>query len=595
MDVSRERKRGESKEKFWLYAFRDHLANLRAFSNCIETADVNGTGDYQLLVADGSRRIKVYSGTSLQRELPLFGVPSAITTFVMDNGTTCRKPVIAVSTGPYVFMYREHKPLYRYMVPPVPLHSQELSIWQDLASGAQTVEQAVEALEKLIDSGVQTSSRTLELLLRETLEERSEYVARWCSVPLIQMDVVSCLTCIPLDSLDEGGRSSLVIGTEAGFLYVLRNNAAEVALKVVLPSTPVFVISAGCFEVDYRIIVSCRDGRVYSIKKGQLHTAVIQPDAQPCAIARCDNLVAVATTANTLSYYNLKGKKQQSVFLPCLITNLSTITDAVTGEARGLVVALSNGEIRVYVGIQLHHVSLAYGNVTAMKFCRYGRADGALVLVLQNGSLVVELLHRGANLSSHKEVQTGPPPQQDVPIPVPHLSSVFATQSSRERKHSAEIYQRFQYDVSQLRLTTAKAYLEMIYNGAVPCELGSLTQENEEAAESSLRLSAVVQGLGPVFKVKVQLQNVGEAPMRAVRIVFCLPEDGVYRMQQQIFSIPTLLPSAPISRAAAVTIAEGEVKGDAILVAVTDANARRPLASTLVDLPEAQPIDDVQL
>ncbi|KAG5467559.1 hypothetical protein CUR178_01203 [Leishmania enriettii] len=592
MSASRERPRGQSKEKFWLYAFRDHLANLRAFSNCIETADVNGVGDYQLLVADGSKRIKVYAGTSLQRELPLFGVPSAITSFFMDNGDASCKPVIAVSTGPYIFMYRGNKPLYRFMVPPVPLDPKELVIWQELATDVVTVEKAVEGLESLLDGGVQTSSRTMELLLMETLEARSDFIARMRSVPLIQMDVVCCLSSIPLNSLEEGGMSVLVVGTEAGLLYVLKSNAADVALKVVLPSPPVFLITAGCCNVDYRIIVSCRDGRVYSIKQGRLHSAVIQPDAQPCAIARYDNLIAVATTANTLSYYSLKGKKQQSVFLQCSISSLSTITDAVTGEARGLVVALGNGEIHVYVGTQLHHVSLAYGTVTAMKFCRYGRADGALVLVLQNGSLVVELLHRGVNLSSRKTIETGPPPQQDVPIPVPQLSSVFAAQSSRERKYGAEIYQLFQYDLSQLRLTTAKSYLDMISNGAAPSELGSVTQENEGAAESSLRLSAVVQGLGPVFKVKVQLQNVGEAPLHTVRIVFCLSDNEVCRMPQQIFLMPVLLPSVPLSCAALVNVAEGGVKGNSILVVATGPRSLTPLASTLVDLPETELMEE---
>ncbi|KPI85782.1 putative Bardet-Biedl syndrome 1 protein -like (BBS1-like protein 1) [Leptomonas seymouri] len=584
----KERSKGEPREKFWLYAFRDHLANLRAFTSCIETADVVGNGDYQLLVADGSKKLKVFTNTSLQRELPLFGVPSAIASFYMSTSDAFNKPVIAVATGPYIFMYRNHKPLYRYMVPPIPIDAQESSIWKDLSDGVFTVEDAVPRLEALLNADIQTSSRTLELLLLDTVEERADFVMRMRTTPLIQMDVVTCMTSIPLDSTGMESRSCLVIGTEAGFLYVLSDKALEVRLKVVLPSPPVFLIAAGCLEMDYRIIVSCRDGRVYSIKQGYLHSAVILPDAQPCAIARVDNLVAVATTANTLTYYNLKGKKQQSLCLPCSITNLATITDLVTEESRALVVALSNGEIRVLVGTQLHHVSLVYGTVTAMKFCRYGRADGALILVLQNGSLVVELLHRNADLTSGRRIETGPPPEQDVPIQVPFLSSVFTAQTSRERKYCADIYQLFQYDLSQLRLTTAKAYLDMISNGAVPTELGNVTEENEEVAESSLRMNAVVQGLGPVFKVKVQLRNVGETPLHAVRVVFCLSDDDMYRMSQQIFTITTLLPSVPLFCEALVELVEGEVKGNAILIVASDPKSANPLASTLVDLPEAE-------
>lgn len=589
--AQKEKSKGESKEKFWLYAFRDHLANLRAFSNCIETADVSGNGDYQLLVADGSKKLKVFGGTALQRELPLFGVPSAIASFYMSTNDAFNKPVIAVATGPYIFMYRNNKPLYRYMIPAVPIDAQESDIWKKLADGVYTVEDAVAKLESLLDSGVQTSSRTLELLLLDTEEERTDFVTRMSAIPLIQMDVATCMTSIPLETLEAEGTSCLVVGTEACFLYVLGAATMEVSLKVVLPSPPVFLIVAGCFAVDYRIIIACRDGRVYSIKHGHLHSAVIQPDAQPCAVARFGNLIAVATTANTLTYYNLKGKKQQSLFLPCPITNLTTITDPITGEDRGLVVALSNGEIRVLVGTQLLHVSLVYGTVTAMKFCRYGRADGALILVLQNGSLVVELLHRNADLTSSKKVETGPPPAQDVPIPVPFLSSVFTAQTSRERKYGADMYQLFQYDLSQLRLTAAKAYLEMVGSGAVPTELGNVTEENEEVAESSLRMNTVVQGLGPVFKVKVQLQNIGAAPLHAVRVVFCLSDDDMYRMPQQVFTIPTLLPSVPLSCEALVELVEGEVKGNAILVVASEPKSTNPLASTLVDLPEAELIE----
>ncbi|KPA86510.1 putative Bardet-Biedl syndrome 1 protein-like (BBS1-like protein 1) [Leptomonas pyrrhocoris] len=587
----KERSKGASSEKFWLYAFRDHLANLRAFSNCIETADVSGNGDYQLLVADGSKKLKVFGGTTLQRELPLFGVPSAVASFYMDVGDAFSKPVVAVATGPYIFMYRNNKPLYRYMVPAVPIDAQESSIWNSLAEGVLTVDDGVAKLEALLDSGVQTSSRTLELLLLDTAEERSDFVMRMRAVPLIQMDVVTCMASIPCSATEAEGRSCLVIGTEAGFLYVLSERALQVRLKVVLPSPPVFLIVAGCLEVNYRIIAACRDGRVYSTKQDHLHSAVIQPDAQPCAIARFDNLIAVATTANTLTYYNLKGKKQQSLFLPCSITNLATITDPITAESKALVVALSNGEIRVLVGTQLLHVSLVYGTVTAMKFCRYGRANGALVLVLQNGSLVVELLHRNADLTSRKAVEIGPPPEQDVPIPVPFLSSVFTAQTSREQKYGADMYQLFQCDLSQLRLTTAKAYLEMINNGAVPTELGNVTEAKEEVAESSLRMNAVVQGLGPVFKVKVQLQNVGESPIHAVRVVFCLSGDEMYRMAQQICTVPTLLPSVPLSCEALVQLVEGEVKGNAILVVASDPKSASPLASTLVDLPEAELIE----
>lgn len=41
------------------------MARLKTYDNSICTADVNHNGDYKLLIADGSKQLKVYGGTSL--------------------------------------------------------------------------------------------------------------------------------------------------------------------------------------------------------------------------------------------------------------------------------------------------------------------------------------------------------------------------------------------------------------------------------------------------------------------------------------------------------------------------------------------------
>lgn len=59
--------------------------------------------------------------------------------------------------------------------------------------------------------------------------------------------------------------------------------------------------------------------------------------------------------------------------LPSSVTHLATITDPVTKMARAIIVALANGELRVYVERVLRHVSKLYGIVTSMCYSRYGR------------------------------------------------------------------------------------------------------------------------------------------------------------------------------------------------------------------------------
>ena len=54
--------------------------------------------------------------------------------------------------------------------------------------------------------------------------------------------------------------------------------------KVQLPSPPVFIVATGLYDVDYRIVIACRNGNIYTIKSGELMGAVIELDSQPCGI-----------------------------------------------------------------------------------------------------------------------------------------------------------------------------------------------------------------------------------------------------------------------------------------------------------------------
>lgn len=622
-------------KKFWLYAFRDHLASLQAYSNCIHTADIFGDGDYKLLIADGNKKLKTYAGTALSHEVRLFGVPSAVTSFNMDTKEAFHRPTVAVALGPYIFMYRNVKPLYRFATPPVPLDPEEVAAWQSLTRNEITIEDAKTIFERKLDQGVDVSTRTLELLLMDNVAEQEAFVLRFIDTPLVQKDLVVCMASIYLTNAEEGQPSCLVYGTEKRVLYVLENNVSSTRMRLELPSTPMWIVTAGTLEGSHRIVVSCRDGCIYSVKNGALHNVVIQPDAQPCGIARYDNLIAVITMSNTLSYYNLKGKRQNVVFLPVPATNIATITDTVTDSARGVVVALSNGEIRVYVGSHLQHVSQAYGTITAMNYCRYGREDSALILVLQNGSLVVELLHRNADLSvtnsSSGVGNGGPPPEQETPIPIPKLSSVFTAQTEREREYGIDMYRSYQYDLCHLKLLTSKSYLSVMTGGeglqqitSTPStrEIHSGTPEDNngtgEAQDtaasagaaaatttttmqqrattllgeaSNVRFVATVQGLGPLYKVKGTIQNVGDTLLHDLLVVF-LFDAQVYTMPKSLFSIPFLVPGLAYPCDALIELKEGETKGEGVLALVLGhEDGGKPLASTLVDLPEADLVE----
>jgi Bardet-Biedl syndrome 1 protein len=59
----------------------------------------------------------------------------------------------------------------------------------------------------------------------------------------------------------------------------------------------------------------------------------------------------------------------------------------------------------------------------------------------------------------------GPPPEQDVPLPVPKKTKVYVDQTQRERDQAPQIHRTFQRDLCKLRLETARAYVKTLTDG----------------------------------------------------------------------------------------------------------------------------------
>ena len=83
--------------------------------------DLNQDGDHKLLVGDlGSghydMKLKVYRGTEMTFETPLLNMPTAVSTFYMDN-TEPRTPAVAVASGSFIYIYKNLRPYFKFTLP----------------------------------------------------------------------------------------------------------------------------------------------------------------------------------------------------------------------------------------------------------------------------------------------------------------------------------------------------------------------------------------------------------------------------------------------------------------------------------------------
>ena len=125
---------------------------------------------------------------------------------------------------------------------------------------------------------------------------------------------------------------SLVIGTESCQLIVLDPLAATKLCQVQLPAVPMMIRVSGCYDVDWRCVVACRNARLYTVSFGEHRgTAVIRKphielETQICGLLRVEKEIYVATADSTVHCFLQKGRKQFSLRMPAPVTNLELLT-----------------------------------------------------------------------------------------------------------------------------------------------------------------------------------------------------------------------------------------------------------------------------
>eukprot|EP01061_Rhynchopus_euleeides_P042261 TRINITY_DN73780_c0_g1_i1.p1 TRINITY_DN73780_c0_g1~~TRINITY_DN73780_c0_g1_i1.p1 ORF type:complete len:599 (+),score=209.43 TRINITY_DN73780_c0_g1_i1:256-2052(+) len=561
-------------DSLWLEAFTNPLAGVRAFSGCLEFADIHNNGDWKLLVADASSKLKIFSGTDLVMESPLLDTPCSIASFYVDYSEPNRRPAIAIASGPSVYIYKNLKPFYKFFLPCVEISSIESDVWANIRQDKVTIAGASEVLEHAKENGVMLSSRSLEFLSYETPEERAKFANDVKNAPLIQQTVITSLAVLKKDKEEDTGVGFLIIGTENCRILIL-DSQFQILRKVQLPSPPVFICTTGLYDVDYRIVVACRNGNISTIKNGEPLSVSIELESQICGMVRVDKSIIVGTMANIVHSYHVKGKKQYSLYMPAAITNMSAIQQETMRGAKACIIALANGEVRVYNGKTLINTVQINNVVSGMRFGRYGREDSTLVMATMSGALIIKILPRLANLEVTKGLQAGPPAEQSIPLKVPRKTRLYVEQTEREKNFGIEMHRVFQRDLCKLRLQTARAYVKILTDGQGPLSY---------TGGSSLRLTAHVQGLGPLFKIKLNIQNTGLKPLTAIPIVFTYNK-SIYQMAKPHMMVPVLVPSLVYQHEVTVRCIDEAAGSDVIRVYVCSSSSSVPIITALVNMP----------
>lgn len=461
-------------ENVWLHAFTDPLSNCKSTTNLMRFADINVDGDVCLAVCDLERNLKIYKGTSLMSVHTLLDMPTALCVAYIDKAAP-RTPTLAVAGGSYVFIYRHLRPYRKWTCPKVAIAAEEIAIWEHINAGSMTDQVACAKLDEHRMSGVKLTNRSDELLGLPDAK-RAEFINSLRNVEYAQHTLITCMESLKIDSTESDAVCSLVVGTENRELYVLPPDpvGSMIICKIDLPSVPVLMNASGQLDVEWRVAVICRDKKLYSVKNGDAkRTAVLSGisvdlEAQGISMTQQENLLWVATANRKIRCYTTRGKVQRTIVVPHDVVEISIITARQAQVSYLLLVALINGEVRLYKEGAMVHMFAVERPITALRFGQYGREDNTLCILHGKGALTIKIWKR-TNKIDHMNAAVGPPPEQDIPIPVPKKTKLYVEQLQREKEQGAEIHRLFLRDLCRLRLETARAYVKVLTDVNMVC------------------------------------------------------------------------------------------------------------------------------
>ncbi|RZC38478.1 BBS1 and/or ACBP domain containing protein [Asbolus verrucosus] len=530
--------KGELSISRWLEAHSDRSAGLTTFARNAILADISGDGDHRLVLtdiklqSDKRSRLKVYKGTLLTSDQVLPDIPSSVISFYTDD-LEPKVPAIAVACGSDLLIFKNNKPFYKFSVPSSPIIPLEEESWKKLGEPNCDSDIIIQDLKTLNFSSLSGRSQELLTLQRHQVEE---FVKRYVGLTPMKTSPIICMSTLNRSSQDKHAVACPILGTEAGIIYVLDPQTYTIlhqANVCNVKATPSIIKTTGMYDVEYRIVVACRENSVCILRRGWLEgKSIIQltEDIVDMILIPGDNFIVIATSTKLLHCYTKRGQRVwsapmiNSVTCLCLVPlkHLSTYLIAV---------GLKGGSVHLYHGRQAVDYTNSPDTPSALVFGQLGQEEHVMIIITMAGTINFKILKRTADFNLTNQDKLASPNLQSKPLPLPKRSKLFLEQSMRERQNPIDMHQNFQQDLLKLRLTAARALVQNLTD-----------QSGTGNAQEQIKLSAQVLGLGPKFTLILTLENMNsDKPIYNFSVIFHA-KPIIYKLSTYVSMVPLIPP-----------------------------------------------------
>lgn len=566
----------------WLNAYYDPVAGLQTNSASIELVDIFADGDSKFISATygpnkTDLKLKVFKGASLIKESNLVDVPTGLISLYMDN-LQPRVPAVAVASGSGLFVYKNLRPAFQFTLPSLDVNDIEKDIWNRAKMDSVDISAMHQALDDLRSNGkVELTVRSL-MFLSLPLEEAKRYVDIFKNAELKRQATITCLGKMNKSSSDEDALNCLVVGTEHKMIHILDAQAFTILASMECPSVPVFLNVSGLYDVEFRIVAACRDGCLYVFKRGfKTPKATIVTPSQIVGIEKSGKNIIVGCMDSCLYCFSTKGKRVWKIELPDYILTMGSMEHKTKGIT-GIIVSLNNNEVHIYNDKYIISKFKTEDAVVGIKFGKFGREEGNLLMTTRSGGLIVKILKRNAALSD-KNVQIGPPEAQLRKLDIPKKTKLYVDQTTRERDNAVAMHLTFEQELYKFRIKAAREFLKSLSTASTPVS----TNPNEP-----LRLNAQVQGIGPKFKILLKVQNISQSNSCSNLFITFQYDSNLYKMLQPYLKLPMLVPGLEYPFSAYAMAISDQLISDNIKVLLCKENCQTPIITAVISMPVSE-------
>jgi len=93
-----------------------------------------------------------------------------------------------------------------------------------------------------------------------------------------------------------------------------------------------------------------------------------------------------------------------------------------------------------------------------------------------------------------------------------------------------------------------------------------------------------VEGIGPVFKIRIELENIDSLPIYDLKITYGF-DNKLYKINKPPLSLPVMVPGVPYPVEVMVESIDASGTNDTIKIFVIDPKSNVPLVSAVVNMP----------